>query len=434
MLNFNPSIFYKRHCKEIEKYIFKDNKVLHIQPKDKNLKLKAKNITNLFVDSPAFFDSLSKSDSDFDIIVITDFIEEVDDLGNFFGILNSKLSARGKLLITSINNLWYPLLDAFELLNLKKVSKKRNHPTKKNFINILSNNSFHFISYHTRQFFPFNFFKIGNLVNAILEITLNKLNLGIKTYFLFQKNINTSLNLSKTIIIPAKNEEKNLEPLIKRIPKFEKLEIIIACGDSKDNTVEVAHDIKNKYKLIDIKVFSQSDNGKANAVFEAIEMSSNELIAILDADISVDPETLTNFFGILENGEADFVNGTRFVYRMENKAMRLFNVIGNKAFQKLISFVISRNLTDSLCGTKVFRMELKEKILQWQEINRSKDPFGDFDLLFSAAYSGQSILEYPIHYRRRVYGKTQISRFRDGWKLILYFINTLKNFTTSINN
>ena len=99
--------------------------------------------------------------------------------------------------------------------------------------------------------------------------------------------------------------------------------------------------------------------------------------------------------------------------------MRFFNIIGNKIFQLLVSLVISVKLTDSLCGTKVFHKELKDKISLWQQYNKISDPFGDFDLIFSAAFSGQNIIEYPIHYRSRVYGKTQISRFRDGFRLFM---------------
>ena len=47
--------------------------------------------------------------------------------------------------------------------------------------------------------------------------------------------------LSKSIIIPAKNEEKNLDPLLSRIPNFEsEYEIIIICGDSSDNTLGIS--------------------------------------------------------------------------------------------------------------------------------------------------------------------------------------------------
>tara|TARA_B100000674_G_C37716648_1_gene857704 strand:- start:575 stop:928 length:354 start_codon:yes stop_codon:yes gene_type:complete len=105
---------------------------------------------------------------------------------------------------------------------------------------------------------------------------------------------------------------------------------------------------------------------------------------------------------------------------MEKGAMRFLNVLGNRIFQRLISVIIKQPLTDSLCGTKVFKIEQKTNILDWQNSLKAEDPFGDFDLLFSAAFSGKQILELPVHYKKRVYGKTQISRFRDGFKLIKY--------------
>jgi glycosyltransferase involved in cell wall biosynthesis len=206
------------------------------------------------------------------------------------------------------------------------------------------------------------------------------------------------------------------------------------CGESKDKTLIEAKRLSEDFPSLNIKVMEQTRNGKANAVFEALKTTKNDLIAILDADISVDPETLTDFYKIIENGKADFVNGTRFVYRKEKNSMRFFNVLGNKVFQYLISALISRNLTDSLCGTKVFHKSLKYKIIEWQKLNRVKDPFGDFDLLFSAAYCGLNIVEYPVYYRSRVYGVTQISRFKDGFKLFYYFLISLKSFNASINN
>ena len=177
----------------------------------------------------------------------------------------------------------------------------------------------------------------------------------------------------------------------------------------------------NSYPELNIRVLEQSGNGKGNAVFEAIKLTKNDLIAILDADISVDPENLTDFYMLIESGKADFVNGTRFVYRKEKNAMRFFNVLGNKAFQFLVSVVISRDLTDSLCGTKVFHKSMKYKIFDWQNRNNVSDPFGDFDLLFTASYCGLNIIEFPVYYRSRVYGKTQISRFYDGFRLLYYF-------------
>ena len=85
-----------------------------------------------------------------------------------------------------------------------------------------------------------------------------------------------------------------------------------------------------------IQVFQQNGRGKANAVFEAFEHCDGDLIAILDSDLSVDPETLSDFFRIIENGTADFVNGTRLIYGKEKGSMRFLNNIGNIIFQFLL--------------------------------------------------------------------------------------------------
>ncbi len=219
--------------------------------------------------------------------------------------------------------------------------------------------------------------------------------------------------------------------LISRIPKFSETEIILSIGNSKDRTLEVANEIKDNNTDFEIQVIEQTGIGKANAVWEAAEVSKGDVLAILDSDISVDPEELEHFFEIIEKNFADFVNGTRLIYEMEKGSMRFINKIGNRFFQYFIGKIINEPITDSLCGTKVFKKNLIKNINWWQQTYRMHDPFGDFDLLFAASYSGAKILEYPIHYRARKYGVTQISRFKDGFKLIRYLIKSFIVINTS---
>ena len=112
---------------------------------------------------------------------------------------------------------------------------------------------------------------------------------------MFRKNTKTEQQLKKTIIVPAKNEEGNLIELISRIPKFSETEIILSIGNSKDRTLEVANEIKDNTDF-EIQVIEQTGIGKANAVWEAAEVSKGDVLAILDSDISVDPEELETFF------------------------------------------------------------------------------------------------------------------------------------------
>ena len=165
-------------------------------------------------------------------------------------------------------------------------------------------------------------------MNKLFEVLFFKFNLGIKSYVLFSKIEIEEKIMTKSVIIPAKNEEKNLEILFSNFPKLKNLsEVILISAKSKDKTLEVSKAIALKNKDLKINVIEQKSNGKANAVFEAINHTNGDLIAILDSDISVDPKTLPSFFEIIEKGHADFVNGTRLIYPIEKKSMRPLNKI-----------------------------------------------------------------------------------------------------------
>lgn len=434
MIKISSSFFDQNHIKELQRYIQTSGKSIHlISEKNRSID-KFEEITDqlLLVNDNDLVKSLSSIEEKFDLVIITDLFELTNDIYNVLKIIKKILIPNGKLLVNSVNPKWNVILKLFEKLQLKTFTKDRAYIHPKKISTIAKSDGFELNQYYSRQIFPFRMLGIGKLINKILEVVLLPFNIGIKNYMIFSYYKSSNVNNSKSIIIPAKNEEKNLVPLIKRIPVFdEEYELVVVYGKSKDKTEEIVLDLENLFPEINIKVLKQSSNGKANAVWEAVEVCDMELIAILDSDQSVDPETLEYFFEILESGNADFVNGTRLIYPMEDKAMRTINTFGNKIFQFLISLVIRQRLTDSLCGTKVFKKSNINKIKIWQDTLSSRDPFGDFDLIFSAAYAGDKILEYPVHYRARVYGETQISRFRDGFKLIKYFIESYYLFNIS---
>jgi hypothetical protein len=80
--------------------------------------------------------------------------------------------------------------------------------------------------------------------------------------------------------------------------------------------------------------------------------------------------------------------------------------------------LLSQRFTDTLCGTKALRRSdyarLKTARGYWGDF----DPFGDFDLIFSATKFSLKVIEIPVRYANRTYGKTQISRFRHGVLLL----------------
>ena len=143
-------------------------------------------------------------------------------------------------------------------------------------------------------------------------------------------------------------------------------------------------------------------------------MADNEILMILDSDLSVEPEELPRFYEVIASGMGEFVNGSRLVYPMEKQAMRFLNMTVNKFFAWAFSYVLGQDLKDTLCGTKVLLRSDWERIHSHREFFGDFDPFGDFDLLFGASRLGMKTVEVPIRYRARTYGETSISRWRHG--------------------
>lgn len=432
MFNLNSQTFYKNHSQELSKFYNRHYKTFHIIDGNIDSKLLFQENTHYFSTSEDFsFKDLDK-DNLYDQLILTNFIENSYDFVEIFQDYQDMLKNDNKVIVTSINTKWTWLVYVLSMVKFIKSKRPKNYITKKTIENTFKGFGYTMTKHYTRQIFPFKLFYIGTFINILLEVIFFRFNLGLKSYFVFVKNSSMDYKLqSKTLLIPAKNEEGNLVELISRIKLEKNTQIIFIIANSKDDTLNKALEIANNNSFFKFHILEQKSNGKKNAIKEALPYIENELVAILDSDISVDPEELNNFFAIIEKNRADFVNGSRLVYSMEKGAMRLLNNFGNRVFQKFVSFVIKENITDTLCGTKVFKKELIETIINWDMKNKFKDPFGDFNFIFAASSIGERIVDYPVHYRSRTYGSTQISRFRDGYKLLLNFINSFIRLNAS---
>jgi len=216
-------------------------------------------------------------------------------------------------------------------------------------------------------------------------------------------------------VIPARNEEGNIEAAVQRMPNLgASTEIIFVEGHSKDRTWEEIHRIAEKYPERRIKILKQKSKGKAGAVREAFAVATGDILMILDADLTMPPEQLPKFYEALRSGRGEFINGVRLVYPMQEQAMQFLNMVANKFFGVAFTWLLGQPVKDTLCGTKaLFRWD-------YHEIARNRayfgefDPFGDFDLLFGAARLNLKIGDLPIRYQARTYGETNISRWSHG--------------------
>lgn len=372
-----------------------------------------------FVHLPA--EQLELSDEPFDFIILSDLLGYLYDIRLVFEKLRTLCHSRTRLIVHWYSRLWQPVLVLVEKLGLKYPQPLVNWTTVEDVSNLLSLSGFEAV--HRRQHILLP--KAVPFLSALANRYLARLP-GFRSLCLTNLIVARPVGLPPphaaprvSVICPCRNESGNIEHIVRRLPSMGRhTELILVEGHSKDDTLEQCRRVAAVASEKDIKVFIQKGKGKADAVRLGFSQASGDILMILDADLSVAPEDLPQFYDVLVNGKAEFLNGSRLVYAMDPQAMRFLNLLGNKCFALLLSRLLGQPIKDTLCGTKVMWKRDYERIAAGRVYFGDFDPFGDFDLLFGAAKLNLKIAEIPVRYRERIYGETNISRFTHGWLLL----------------
>ncbi len=204
--------------------------------------------------------------------------------------------------------------------------------------------------------------------------------------------------ISYSVVIPAFNEEFNLEPLInetifilKKIGK--KFEIIIVDDGSIDNTLGVLKKLTVIYRELVIISF-RKNIGQTAAISAGIESAKGEIIITLDADLQNDPRDIPKLIDKLEEGY-DVVSG----WRLNRKDHYFTSVIPSKIANWIISIIVGLPLHDYGCTLKAYRKEIFNNIQLYGEMHR-------FIPLY-ASWQGGKVSELPVNHRPRIHGKSK---------------------------
>lgn len=382
------------------------------------------------VEDPTF---LATIQGPFDYIVLSDTLGYADDCVRLMESLHRFCLPSTRIIIASYSHLWEPVLRFAKSIG-------RRMPTHDHLINwlaihdmanILKITDFEVVKTEWRQLVPARMMGVGTFINKVIAPLPLIRTLCLRRYVVARPMRGVDMgNPSCTVVVPCRNERGNIENAVLRTPRFcDDMEILFVEGHSSDGTWEEVLRVQQAYPHLDIKAVRQTGKGKGNAVREAFDAARGDVLMILDADLTMPPEELPIYYQLLASGKAEFVNGTRFVYTMEDEAMRFLNYWANRAFALIFSYLLGWTFTDTLCGTKVLTRDCYRKIADGRHFFGDFDPFGDFDLIFGASKNNMALVEVPIRYAARTYGTTQISRFRHGWlllKMVVFAFRKLK--------
>lgn len=364
--------------------------------------------------------AIASLEGPFDYILVLDTIGAIDDCQAFLAGLHGLCSRETRLVIGYFSHLWYPLLRLADRLQLRMSYPEQNVLSPADVAALAQLSDFDPVKSEQRVLSPMRLLGLGRFLNRFVSVLPGIRALALRHYVVCRSLRTPGDEVrSATVVVPARNERGNIEPAVKRIPQFcDDIEIIFIEGHSKDGTFVEMERVKAAYPDRDIKTMVQPGKGKADAVFTAFEAARGDVLMILDADLTMPPEQLPKFWDALHSGKGEFINGSRLVYAMDEGAMRFLNLIANRTFSYLFSWLLNQRYTDTLCGTKVMRRTDYQRLKAGKAYFGDFDPFGDFDLIFGASKLNLKSIDMPIRYAARSYGETQISRFSHGWLLL----------------
>jgi len=353
------------------------------------------------------------------------------DIQTFFSRLYTLCKANTKIIITYYNYLWEPLLMVVQMLGLAQRSPQQNWLRLNDLQNLLYLSAFTVVKKGQQMLFPLSIPILSEFINRFIAPLPLVNRFCLTSYLVVRKKQSHQLtkSYSVSVVVAARNEEGNIETLVRKLPRMGSfMEIIFVEGHSKDNTWGEICAVQKKYKKKNIRAFRQKGIGKADAVHQGIKKARGDIIIILDADLTVLPSDMPKFYEALSSGKGEFINGSRLVYPLEKDSMRFLNKLGNALFSRLFSWTLNQRFTDTLCGTKAFFRKDYHKILALRKVFGDFDPFGDFELIFGAAKLNLHVLEIPVCYKARVYGSSNISRFTHGFLLLKMWLRALAQF------
>lgn len=233
-----------------------------------------------------------------------------------------------------------------------------------------------------------------------------------------QRNVpDPGLAPTVSVVIPTLNEERNVGYVLDRLPSLI-TQVVLVDGGSTDATVETAVATRP-----DIEVVQQTRRGKGNALACGFAETTGDIVVMIDADGSTDPQEIPRFVDALTHG-ADFAKGSRFRQGGGSSDITPLRKVGNDGLNTMVNVLFGTRYTDLCYGYNAFwRSVIPAMRLPAIGVPGGTPQWGDgFEvetlMNIRVSVSGLAIEEVASHEAARRYGESNLRTFRDGRRVL----------------
>jgi dolichyl-phosphate beta-glucosyltransferase len=174
-----------------------------------------------------------------------------------------------------------------------------------------------------------------------------------------------------TLIIPAYNEQQRLRPTLATLTEFLDRQgidyrVVVVDDGSADETWKVSDEFGPRCSTLRLK----QNQGKGAAVREGLLAATGQIVGFTDADLPYDLNNLIDAYTRLSREECEVVFGARDLNGAAQLAPRkLSRRLATAVFSKIVATLISREVTDTQCGLKLFSRDAAYDIFSQTKVN-----------------------------------------------------------------
>lgn len=218
-----------------------------------------------------------------------------------------------------------------------------------------------------------------------------------------------------SVVVPTLNEVLNIKDVFSNIPGFVD-EIVVVDGNSNDGTIEEIL----KYRS-DAKIVVEKPRGKGAAMKLGFEKSTGDLIVMMDADGSHDPEEIARLLEPVLDGY-DVAKGSRMLPGGGSDDFTLFRKFGNKIFVNMVNLMYGARYTDLCYGYRAFK---REALLELPCKSKGFDIETEQSILIKK--TRLKVKEVPSYEAKRKNGRSNLNTLKDGWKIFIMILSEYFN-------
>lgn len=205
------------------------------------------------------------------------------------------------------------------------------------------------------------------------------------------------MNSELLIIIPAYNEEENIENVVSFIcENYNQYDYVVVNDGSKDHTADICRE--KGYELLDLPV-NLGLAGAFQAGLKYAYAKGYSYAIQFDADGQHRPEFISSMLERIKQGY-DIVIGSRFVNERKGKSLRM---LGSKMITVAIKITTGVRVADPTSGMRMFSRSMIGEFAQ--NLNYGPEP----DTVSYLLKNGAKVSEVPVHMEERQAGESYLN-------------------------